>query len=139
MSKTISYRLFGAGKVPAQQATTLQGEGLILFDEGIPGSVTYRNFRAPGKFFKWRQQWYSAAIVLTGTRFIAFRGPYKILDVPLQDQRFRGLRFTIENQETLLIAFDASLFHDTWSGTLEYRFKTPHSHGFLNKLREQTP
>ena len=134
MSKTISYRLFGAGKIPAQQAAALQSEGVLVADEGIHSSVTYLNFRSPGRISKWKRQWYSAAIVLTRTWLVAFRGSHQIIDVPLHDSRFQGLRFSIENQETLLVAFDASLFHVNWSGTIEYRFKTPLSKDFFNQL-----
>ena len=134
MSKTMSYRLFGAGKIPAQQAAALQSEGVLVVDEGIPGSVTYLNFRSPGRICKWKRQWYSAAIALTRTRLVAFRGAHHSVDVPLQDSHFKGLRFSIENEETLLIAFNASLFHANWSGTIEYRFKTPRAKDFFDQL-----
>jgi hypothetical protein len=41
-----------------------------------------------------------------------------------------------EKQDTLLIAFDAGLFNQDWSGKIEYRFRTPLARDFLNRLRE---
>lgn len=137
MKKTLLYRLFGIGKIPAQYRPALQTEGIVLSDEGIKGSVTYRNFRSPMRRANWKRQWYTASITLTQTRLLAFAYSNQIIDVPLIDERFRRLQFSLENETTLLITFDASLFHNDWSGTLEYRFKTPHAQAFLDKLRGQ--
>ncbi|HWP52930.1 MAG TPA: hypothetical protein VN476_02295 [Pyrinomonadaceae bacterium] len=49
MAKTILYRLFGVGKMPAQWRATIDSEGVVLFDEGIRSTVTYRDFRSPGR------------------------------------------------------------------------------------------
>ena len=136
MKKSLLYRLFGFGKIPAQYRAALESEGVPLSDEGIKGTVTYRNFRAPGRYSKWKRQWYSASIILTKARLLAFRHSSQIIDVPLADERFRRLQFSLEDESNLLIAFDASLFHNDWSGTIEYRFKTPRA-GFLDKLHRQ--
>ena len=45
------------------------------------------------------------------------------VDVPFSDARIRQLRITRE-RDRLVIAFDASLFHHDWSGTIEYRYRT---------------
>jgi hypothetical protein len=138
MKKTLLYRFFGLGKIPEQYRPALESEGVLLSDEGIKGSVTYRNFRAPQKYAKWKRQWYTASIILTNKRLLAFSYSNQIIDVPLADARFRRLEFSLEDENTLLIAFDASLFHDDWSGTIEYRFKTPHAQDLLDKMRGQT-
>lgn len=130
------YRLFGFGKIPAQYLPPLEKEGIILSDEGIRGSTTYRNFRAPNRRSNWRREWYTASIILTKARLLAFRHSSQIIDVPLNDPRFRRLRFSLENENNLVVAFDASLFHADWSGEIEYRFKTPLAESFLSKLRE---
>jgi hypothetical protein len=44
------------------------------------------------------------------------------------------MQFSIEGDETLLVAFDAGLFHSDWSGSLEYRFRTPEAKAFLELL-----
>ena len=138
MKKTLLYRLFGIGKIPAQYRAALTSEGVLLADEGIKGSVTYRNFRSPQRYANWKRQWYTASITLTQTRLLAFQYSNPIIDVPFTDERFQRLQFSLENENTLLVAFDASLFHNDWSGTIEYRFKTPHAQTFFDKLRGQT-
>jgi hypothetical protein len=136
MKKTLLYRLFGLGKIPESSRAALAAEGVLLSDEGIKGTVTYRNFRAPGRYSNWKRQWYTASFALTKTRLLAFRHSSPIIDVPFTDARFRRLQFSIENETTLLVSFDASLFHHDWSGTIDYRFQTPHAQEFLDKLRE---
>jgi hypothetical protein len=133
MKKTLLYRLFGIGKIPAAFDSLIQNEGSMLADEGFKGTVTYRNFRAPGRYSNWKRQWFTASIALTNTRLLAFQYSAPIIDVPFTDARFCQLNFSVENDGALLVAFDASLFHDDWSGTIEYRFFTPHAPEFLDQ------
>jgi hypothetical protein len=137
MKKTLLYRLFGIGKIPAQYSSALAAEGVILSDEGIKGTVTYLNFRAPHRYSNWKRQWYTAAIALTDARLLGFQYSSPIIDVPLTDARFRQLNFSVESDSTLLVAFDASLFHDDWSGNIEYRFQTQFAQEFLDKLTQK--
>ena len=137
MKKTFLYRFFGFGKIPAAYASALSAEGVMLADEGVKGTVTYRNFRAPGRISNWKRQWYTASIVITDTRLLGFRHSSPIIDVPFTDARFRKLNFSVETDGALLVAFDASLFHNDWSGIIEYRFFTPFAQQFLDKLIEK--
>lgn len=137
MTKTLLYRLFGAGKFPEHLATQLKGEGVILMDEGLKGSVTYRNFRAPGRYSKWRRQWYTAALALTQFRLLALRHSRTIINVPLTDERINSMQFSVEEGDTFLVGFDASLFNNDWSGRIECRFRTPQARAFLDGLRER--
>ena len=138
MTKSLLYRLFGVGKIPESLAAQLKGEGMLLSDEGIKGSVTYIDFRAPGKYSNWRRQWYTTAIALTEARLVALRNSQPIINVPLADERIRSMQFSLEKSDTLLVAFNAALFHQDWSGTIEYRFRTEQAQAILDKLRERT-
>src|SRR5438552_17816042 len=120
--------------MPRQWRTMLESEGLVLVDEGIGGSVTYRDFRAPGKRFAWRKVAFSGSVALTKTRLLALHYAIPAINVPLNDQRLPETRFSVEGEGTLLVAFDANLFHDDWSGTIEYRFRTAQAREFLNSL-----
>lgn len=134
MAKTLLYRLFGVGKVPAQLSAELKSENVILLDEGIPGSVTYLDFRAPGRRSSWRRQWFTGAIALTQTRLVALQYANLIVNVPVTEERLHRMRFSVEGESTLLVAFDPALFHNDWSGTIEYRFRTSQAQAFLEKL-----
>jgi len=137
MAKTLLYRLFGIGKIPEQFIATLKSEGILALDEGIKGSITYRDFRAPGKYSAWRRQWFTGSIILTQVRLVSLLSLSTAIDVPLTDERIRRMQFSVEKNDTLLVAFDPSLFHPGWSGTMEYRFRTTEAPAFLEKLRER--
>ncbi|MGB7922588.1 MAG: hypothetical protein WCF57_05030 [Pyrinomonadaceae bacterium] len=138
MAKSLLYRLFGVGKIPEYLAAQLRGEGILLLDEGIKGSVTYIDFRSPVRYANWKRQWYTASIVLTELRLVALRFSQTIINVPLADERIRRMNFSLEASGALLAAFDAALFHQDWSGKIEYRFRTEYGPIFLDKLREKT-
>lgn len=134
MSKTLLYRLFGVGKMPAQWRSTIESEGIVLFDEGIGGSITYRDFSAPGRRSSWRKVAFSGSIALTKTRLLALQYANPAINVPLDDPRVHQMQFSVEGEDKLLVAFNANLFHDDWSGTIEYRFRTEQALAFLNGL-----
>jgi hypothetical protein len=134
MAKSLFYRLFGLGKTPAAYAAQLQAEGVVLMDEGVKGSVTYIDFHRPGKSSGWERRWFTASVALTKSRLLALNASNPIINVPLTDERLRQVRFTLEDEETLCVAFDAALFQPTWSGKVEYRFRTEQAQRFLESL-----
>ena len=137
MAKTLLYRLFGLGKIPEQSMSTLRSEGILACDEGIKGSITYRDFRAPGKYSAWQRQWFTGGLVLTQVRLVSLISLNQAIDVSLTDERIRSMRFSVEKASTLLIAFDPGLCHPGWSGTMEYRFRTTEAEAFGEKLHER--
>ena len=124
MPKSLLYRLFGLGKIPKLLNDTLHIEGIVIADEGIPGSATYRNFRAPGRYSSWRKQAFVGSVVVTNVRLVALMYSNFVVNVPFTDERIRQLQISVEG-DRLLIVLDPKLFHDNWSGTIEYRFRTP--------------
>ena len=136
MTKSLSYRLFGAGKIPVPLMSELTAEGMIVFDEGVKGSVTYRDFRAPGRRSSWRRQGFAGSIALTKLRLVALAYSNFLINVPLSDERVRSMHFSVKANGALCVAFDASLFHADWSGTIEYRFKTPEAQRLLELLQK---
>ena len=137
MKKALLYRLFGAGKLPAKFAPTAAAEGVVLSDEGLRGSLTYRNFHRPGSYSGLRKVGTVTSIAVTNRRFAAFNGENTIIDVPFTDERIRQIAFSVEADGTLLAAFDASLFHDDWSGSLEYRFRTELSAAIIEEIKSR--
>lgn len=141
MKKTFLYTLFRIGKMPAEEAAASRREGVVFFDEGFKGTATYIDYRAPGRYSNWKRQWFTASIALTNTRLVAFQYAGKIIDVAFSDARFRELAFSVEENGALLVAFDAALFRADSSGSLEYRFFTPHARAVFEKLefKKETP
>ena len=133
MGKTLLYRLFGLGRIPRRMRPVLEQEGIVLLEEGIGGSVTFRNFRAPGRRYSLRRSWFSGSLVVTRKRVAAFFFARPIIDLPLDHERAGELNWTVENA-SLRVQFDASTFHEGWSGSIEYRFSTARARQFMDLL-----
>ena len=135
MPTSLLYRLFGLGKIPKLLNDTLRIEGIVVSDEGVPASVTYRDFRAPGKYFSWKKQAFVGSVVVTNNRLVALMYSNFAVNVPFSDERIRRLQISVEG-DRLLIAFDPKLFHDNWSGTIEYRFRTPQTADMIKWIHD---
>jgi hypothetical protein len=106
----------------------IKQEGIVLIDEGISGSIR-----------KW--SWITGSLVLTGKRFAAFTfypGFNPIINVQLDDERLKKLHCSLKGSRTLCILFDPSYFRESWSGSIECRFKTPKARLFLEQLKIKT-
>ena len=136
MSKTLLYRLFGLGKVPTRHAPALRQEGIVLLDEGIIGSITFRQFIAPGRRHSWKKSWFLGSLVLTQQTFAAFGMRRPLVYIPLEDKRLSELRCSVTEGVTLFVTYDASLFNEKSSGIVECRFRTAKAQLFL-ELQEQ--
>lgn len=138
MSKTLLYRMFGVGKIPKDALAQIHKEGVVLEEEGIGGSVTYRKFRAPGKYYGLRRSWFSGSIVLTREHFLAFQYSKPIIGVAWNDERLRALNCFLQDEDTLCVKFDAATFCEDWSGDIEVRFSTPQAKLFLESIDQHT-
>ena len=135
MGKTLLYRLFGAGKIPQNALPQIRKEGIVLQDEGIGGSVTFRKFRAPGKRYSFRRNWFSGSIILTRKHFLAFQFSKPVIGVSWKDAG--RLTCSLEDADTLWVHFDASEFNDDWSGDIEVRFSTPLARSLLDVIEQK--
>jgi hypothetical protein len=134
MSKALLYRLFGIGKIPGHALRQIHTEGVVLQEEGLGGSITFRNVRAPGKRYGWRRNWFVGSVVLTREHFLAFRFSRAVVGVSSQHDKLEALNCYLDDDHTLCVAFDAATFHEGWSGDIELRFKTPLAQSFLQKI-----
>jgi hypothetical protein len=125
MQKTLLYRMFGFGKVPSKFREQIDREGVELQDEGIPDSITFKKYRAPGRYHGWKRKWFSGSVVLTGQTFLALSFSHVIIGVPRDDPKLRDLRVSIEDENTLCVEFEAATFQGGTSGEVTVRLSTP--------------
>ncbi|OQY95192.1 MAG: hypothetical protein B6D39_00235 [Anaerolineae bacterium UTCFX2] len=112
----------------------MDSEVIMVQDEGVPVWVTYTELRLPGRYYSWKRTWYSGALALTRERFIAFGYGKKLVDVRLDDPRFKQIEWSTGRADELWASFGASLFHLDWSGRIEISFSTPLTPLFLARL-----
>ncbi len=135
MKKTLFYRLFGWGQLPKAMRPILESEGIVLFDEGLGGTITLRNYRSPTRWSSYRCSWFTGSLVVTGIRFAAFSISRPLINVPLDVERLRLLDCSIEKGTKLKVAYDAADFDDNTTGKVELRFRTAKARLFLERIQ----
>ena len=118
--------LLGSGRLPVQLRALLATEGVVLLEEGLSGSITYRDYHAPGTYSSFRKVAVSGAIVVTGERLVVWAARGKAVDVPLHDPLRAALTIvpTGEPTDGITFRYDAAAFHPDRSGTVEVHFRT---------------
>jgi len=131
---TLAYRLLRLGALPKRCRSAIEAEGIRILDEGIPVTVTLRNYRAPGKRIRWRKQRHSGSIVLTNKRLAAFVWWGRLFEFRIGEPQTPRLSASIDDVGRLCIAFDASSFGVRRSGSILCRFHTGHAAELLAVL-----
>ena len=113
----------------------LESEGIVLEDQGVSGSVTFRKFRAPGRIYRYRRSGLVGCIVITKLRFAAFAFSKPLINLPLEKEGIGMLELTVPKRNKLLVKFNAGDFHEGWKGKIECRFSTEFADMFLERLK----
>ncbi len=135
--KTFFYKLFGFGKVHEPLLNELKSEGIVVLDDGIRSTITYINFRAPGRYSNWKRRWFSGAVALTEKRLVLQQYSKPVIDLELSDKRFQKLKISLESEDTLLFEFEPELFLENSSGQIEWRCRTPQAKAFIEAIHEK--
>ncbi len=132
--RTLGYRLFRFGSLPDGRRVGYEREGVVLVAEGVRVTVTYRNYRAPGKRFAWRRTTGSGSVVLTRERLVVHSYRWPILDVELDDPQFGLLAISSPTANTLRIEFEAGSFDPKRSGSVAIGIRTALASALRNAL-----
>ena len=117
-------RLFGSGRLPPDSVRLVEADPSGFIAESLVCSITFRNVRAPGKYFWRRRQWFLGALAVTQKRVVAYRNRKCLVNVPWDDPRVRQIKFSVPYPGCLSLAYEASLFQPIWAGSIEIRFTT---------------
>jgi hypothetical protein len=135
--KTILYKLFGVGKIKEPFLAQLKSEGIIASDEGLKSTLTYKNFRAPGRYSNWKRRWFSGAVALTEKRLILQQYSRPVINIELTDERLQKIKVSLETSDTLLFEFEPQLFLENSSGEIEWRARTPQAWKIAEALKSK--
>ena len=125
MTRLTCYRLFRLGGLPTNERQVLESEGIRVLYEGLIGSLTYKNYRAPGKVFLGRRRWFVGSLAITEQRFAAYAYSRRIFSALLGSPDLSKWRISVEGGKRLVLAGNASDFAPDQSGGLEFRFAIP--------------
>lgn len=123
--KTLLYKIFGIGKIHEPVISRLKSQGIITSDEGIKVTITYKNFRAPGRYSNWKRRWMTGAVALTEKRLILQQYSQPVINILLNEERLKKIKVSREAENVLLLEFSPELFLEFSSGEIEWRCYTP--------------
>ncbi len=134
MAKALLYRLFGVGKIPEKIKKPLETEVIDLAEEGISGSFTAWNFKAPGKSFTYKKEFIVGWLAIPQKRVLSYTLGKRQINIMLDDPKLSKLFVQNPKPGILIISFNAKVYHDDWSGKLELKYKTVQAEDFFEKL-----
>jgi hypothetical protein len=116
------------GRLPDELRGQLAAEGFLVIDEGVPATVIYRHYRAPGRRGNWRGD-YLLALAMTQRRLLVYGGtpdrrpPSPFVNVSWEQARAGGLRALLDDGG-LQLCFDFSAFYADRAGQAQVRLRT---------------
>ena len=134
MKKSLSYRLFRIGAIPAKFRPVLEAEGILVADEGMAGRMISRHVRAPGKRCFHRQEGFSGWLAVTRKRVVCYTYGKRQINVAADDAGIAKLRVDVPGEGILSLSFDTADFRRGWSGGIEFRFRTEKARQFHEVL-----
>jgi hypothetical protein len=138
MTKTLSHRLFGVGRVPPIWRERLVPEGILREEEGVRLVTTMRYFKTPWRVaFTKKTQRCTGALVVTGQRVVGFARARSTIHVPWTHPNAGKLKFEVE-PDILLIEYSAQHFIEEMTGTVELRFHLEDPAAFLAAIETAT-
>jgi len=135
LRKSLLYKLFRIGGIPKKVRPVLESEGILVCDEGIRGWIFMKNFRAPGKRFKYRRAGFAGFLAVTRKRVIAYTYWRPIINIGLDNSRISEIELELEKPGKLVIAFESSAFHPEMEGRIEVTFYTAAAGEFYKLIR----
>lgn len=103
-------------------------------DEGTGGWLIFRNFKAPGKRFRYRMQGFSCFLALTNVRLGSYAYGKPIINVPIRDLRIAEIHSELTKPDKLELSFDSWKFHADREGMITVRFNTAMAHQFHDRI-----
>lgn len=128
-------RMLGIARLPFDAEALIPPNERIHICEHLFCSITFRNFRAPGRACDWNRQWFAGSLAISANHMVAFRGRRRLINTAFDDPRFLRISFG-SDENNLYVAHDASLYRDHWSGQIEYRFRTQEAQPIAKILRD---
>jgi hypothetical protein len=129
MAKSLLYRLLKVGKMPQNERGLILNNGGYL-EEGVPLKQIYKNFKSPGRHYRYKVNLGVGAIGFSKNYLIATTTlKRRLIYLPLDHPHFKNLQIKpLKNK--LKISFDAHIFNEQRSGKIEYTFKVDHLEQF---------
>jgi hypothetical protein len=132
-------RLFlGSGTLKPELREQLESEGLVLVEEGLPGSVRYTHFKAPGRRFHGKVTPERMGLGISRERFVIYckSGGAKLADSEFTSPNLSGVNVSLDGDDKVVITIDYDkLDVDRVSGQVALHVRTSNARRVADELR----
>jgi hypothetical protein len=129
--------LLGNGTLKPELRAALESEGVVLIEEGLPGSIRYANFKAPGKRYRGKITGQCFGLGISKQRLAVYcrSGRVKLIDQPFTEPRLSALDVSLEGEDrfALRIDFDRAAVPKV-SGQMTIHARTPNAARVVEEL-----
>ena len=129
--------LLGNGQLKPGLRAALEAEGLVALEEGLPGSIRYRNFKAPGKRFHGKVTTERLGVGISEARLAVYcrSGRVKLIDTAFSEPRLRAVEVSLHDPETMSILIEFTRAEvPKVSGEITIRASTPKAAHLVDQL-----
>ena len=100
--------LLGNGTLKPKLKEELESEGLVLMEEGLPGSVRYKKFKAPGRRFHGKVTGERMGLAISEERVVVYcrSGRTKLIDSAYSNPRFNMVDVSLEGDDSVVFRVD---------------------------------
>jgi len=100
--------LLGDGTLKPELRAALEAEGLVLIEEGLPGSLRYKRFRAPGRLHHGKVTPERIGLGISEKRFVMYcrSGRVELVDSPYTSPLLRAVEISLQGDDKVAIRVD---------------------------------
>jgi hypothetical protein len=123
-----AHRAEPKGQLPDDLRSQLAAEGILVIEEGVPATVIFRHYHAPGRSGNWRGN-YQLAFGMTERRLLVYgatpdrRPPSPFVNVTWEQAKAGGLKALLDDG-SLRLCFEFSAFYPDRAGEAEVLLRT---------------
>src|SRR3989441_12774967 len=116
------------GRLPDDLRSQLAAERILVIEEGVPATIIFSPYRAPGRRGNWQGN-YLLAFAMTERRLLVYgatpdrRPPSPFVNVSWDQARAGGLRALLDDG-SLRLCYDISALYPDRAGQAEVRLRT---------------
>jgi hypothetical protein len=129
--------LLGNGTLKPALRAALESESVALIEEGLPGSITYANFKAPGRRYRGKITGECFGLGISEQRLALYcrSGRVKLIDQPFTEPRLSALDVSLENEDNVALRIDYDrVAVPKVSGQMTIRARTPNAARVVEEL-----
>jgi hypothetical protein len=129
--------LLGSGALSPEVRAELESEGLVLIEEGLPGSVRYTHFKAPGRRFHGKVTPECMALGISRKRFAVYckSGRAKLAESLFTNPKLSGIGVSHDGDDRAVITIDYDkLDVEGVSGQIALHLRTSNARRIVDEL-----